>query len=224
MLKSESITTIAPALVKAQVDIKGALKDANNPHFNRRYADLGSVMEACKSALNRQDIAVVQATEPIDGSLVRVSTYLIHKSGEYLGCELTLRSMKDDPQSIGSAITYARRYTLSSIAGVCPEDDDGHAASHQQAQPPSHPAPPAATKRVVKPGTLPEETSPLAPVAASLAADKARKEAAMALLVANLGPEMAKATLEQIKLQNVTNATRLKALEDAAALYKDKAP
>jgi hypothetical protein len=104
-----------------------ALKDSVNPAFRSKYADLGSVMDACLPALNKHGIAVIQPIMSDDfGKFVK--TILIHESGEQLECAVPLIVGKNDMQGLGSAITYGRRYGLMSMAGIAPEDDDGNAA------------------------------------------------------------------------------------------------
>lgn len=129
MHHSESIKAIAAALVKAQANIHGAVKDSTNPHFKSKYADLSSVMQAVKAPLLDQGIAIVQAVEPSEASEVRLSTMLLHTSGEYIADTITVPVNKQDAQGYGSALTYARRYGLQSMTGCCPEDDDGNAAA-----------------------------------------------------------------------------------------------
>lgn len=120
---------IAAALAKAQAEMGKALKDSRNPHFNSKYADLASVMDACLPALNKHGIAVIQpfVTDDINGRSVK--TILIHESGETLECAVPLIFGKNDMQGLGSAMTYARRYGLMTMAGIAPEDDDGNAAA-----------------------------------------------------------------------------------------------
>lgn len=133
MTKQEKITAthagIASALVAAQMEMGKALKQSNNPHFRSKYADLGNVMDACLPALNKHGIAVVQPTgEGEHGRFVK--TVLIHsESGTTLECEVPLILQKNDMQGYGSAVTYARRYGLMTMAGIAPEDDDGNAAA-----------------------------------------------------------------------------------------------
>jgi hypothetical protein len=125
MKTSESIKSIAPALLAAQKKIGSAAKDAVNPFFKSKYADLGSVMEACKQALNENGISVLQ---PIgqNESGTTVETILLHESGEFIS-DVMLISVKElnNPQAQGSAITYARRYSLQSMMFIPAEDDDG---------------------------------------------------------------------------------------------------
>lgn len=125
---SPTIGKIADALAKAQGKIKGAVKDSENPHFRAKYADLASVWDACREQLSANGIAVIQV--PSGGpEVVSITTLLAHSSGEWIRGELSLRPVKADPQGIGSAITYGRRYGLAAMVGVAPEDDDGEAAS-----------------------------------------------------------------------------------------------
>ena len=122
-------STIAKALATAQMKMGKALKSANNPHFKSKYADLASVVDACMPALNEAGIAVIQPTTDDDNGRY-VETILIHgESGETLKCRVPLIVSKNDMQGYGSAVTYARRYGLMSMAGIAPEDDDGNAAT-----------------------------------------------------------------------------------------------
>ena len=124
-----NMKNIALALASAQTNLGKALKQANNPHFRSKYADLGSVMDACLPALNEAGIALIQPTgEDEHGRFVE--TTLIHgESGETLSCRVPLIVGKNDMQGYGSAVTYARRYGLMAMAGIAPEDDDGNAAA-----------------------------------------------------------------------------------------------
>lgn len=129
-MKSESIKEIATALAKAQGSMKGAVKDANNPFFKSKYADLASVVEAIRDAFSKNGLSYIQTVEPSDKDEVRVKTVLMHSSGEWLDCGfLAVPTAKHDAQAFGSALTYARRYSLSAACGVAPEDDDGNAAT-----------------------------------------------------------------------------------------------
>lgn len=135
--RSEQIHEIAAALAKAQGKIEGASKDKQNPHLKNRYADLASAWDACRAALSENGISVVQAPGDGDAGAISVTTLLMHQSGQWLEGRLSMRPAKGDPQSIGSVITYARRYSLMAMVGIAPEDDDGNAAagrSHDQQQ------------------------------------------------------------------------------------------
>lgn len=129
MRTSESTKEINAALAKAQAKMAGAKKDATNPHFKSRYADLASVWDACREALTANGIAVVQMTAPSEKDEIIVETRLAHSSGEWYEGTLSLPVSKADAQGYGSALTYARRYGLAAAAGVAPEDDDGNAAA-----------------------------------------------------------------------------------------------
>ena len=134
MNKSESITNLATALAMAQMNIKGAIKDSANPFFKSKYADLSSVVEAIRPAFGQCGLSYIQRIEPSDRDEVRVETILMHASGEWLSCGvLNLPVSKADAQGYGSALTYARRYSLAAACGVAPEDDDGNAASGKNA-------------------------------------------------------------------------------------------
>jgi hypothetical protein len=126
--------SIASALAAAQIGMGKALKQSTNPHFKRKYADLGNVMDACLPALNEAGIAVIQpAGEDETGRYVE--TVFIHgESGEKLSCRVPLIIDQNNMQRYGSAVTYARRYGLMAMAGIAPEDDDGHAASQSTPQ------------------------------------------------------------------------------------------
>jgi len=122
---------IATALVKAQKAFGPALKSSTNPHFKSRYADLSACVEAVIEGLNEAGIALIQRTsEDMNG--VTVETVFIHESGEMLECgKLHVPASKQDPQGYGSALTYARRYSLMAACGIAPEDDDGNAATRK---------------------------------------------------------------------------------------------
>jgi hypothetical protein len=122
--------SIAAALAKAQANMGKALKQANNPHFKSKYADLSSVMDACLPSLNEAGIAVIQPTGENEHGRY-VETILIHgESGESLACRVPLIVAKNDMQGYGSAVTYGRRYGLMAMAGIAPEDDDGNEAAN----------------------------------------------------------------------------------------------
>lgn len=129
MTHSEPINELAAALAKAQALIQGAVKDSTNPHFKSRYADLASVWDACRKPLTDHGLSVAQTTGTAEDGRVRVTTLLLHASGQWIADDLLMKPVKDDPQGVGSCITYARRYALAAMVGVAPEDDDGNAAS-----------------------------------------------------------------------------------------------
>jgi hypothetical protein len=121
--------SIHSAMAKAFAAIEGATKDTNNPFFKTKYADLGSVVAAIKPALAANDLWFRQASHERDGGIC-IETIVGHASGEEISFgNLFVPAIKNDPQAFGSAMTYARRYSLQSAFGVCPEDDDGNAAA-----------------------------------------------------------------------------------------------
>ena len=144
MTKSETIGALAKALSQVQGELRGAIKDSNNPFFKAAYADLSSVWDACREPLAKHGLSVFQTTDVAEHGVI-VETTLAHESGEWISGRLHLNPTKNDPQGIGSAITYGRRYALAAIVGVCPEDDDGEGAMGRKAE--SKPsAPPAKPK------------------------------------------------------------------------------
>lgn len=149
MNKSETIANLAAALVKAQGKIEGATKDKTNPHFRSKYADLSSVVDAIKGPATENGLAYTQLLHDADNS-AKVETIIIHSSGEWLSCGIiSVPVSKNDAQGYGSALTYARRYSLSAAFGVAPEDDDGNAAS--KAAPPR----PATAENVARANVTP---------------------------------------------------------------------
>jgi len=128
MITSDNIADLAAALSKAQAQVKGAIKDASNPHFKSSYADLASVWDACREAITANGLSIVQApSSGVDG-VVCVTTRLLHSSGQWMEEALCCKPMKNDAQGVGSVITYLRRYSLAAMVGVAPEDDDGEGA------------------------------------------------------------------------------------------------
>lgn len=133
---------ISADLVKAQKEFGPALKTHTNPAFRSKYANLSACVEAVVDALNNNNIFLMQPTHPCDDGVI-VETVFIHSSGEQISSgKLHVPATKHDAQGYGSALTYARRYSLMSACGIAPEDDDGNAA--------------ARFKVVVKPEVKPE--------------------------------------------------------------------
>jgi hypothetical protein len=130
MQTSNDINELAGALAKAQGEITGALKDSSNPFFKSKYSDLASCWDACRQALSKNGLAVMQApwTDPTSGHGF-LRTTLMHASGQWMHADLALNPKDDTSQAVGSAITYARRYALCAFVGVAQVDDDGNAAS-----------------------------------------------------------------------------------------------
>lgn len=133
MLKSEQINELAAALAKAQGQIEGAKKSSSNPSFKSKYADLAECWNTCREALTANEISVIQMPEEInENGRLNITTMLAHSSGQYISSTLTMTVTKLDPQAIGSAITYGRRYALAAMVGLAQEDDDGEKAMARQ--------------------------------------------------------------------------------------------
>lgn len=129
--KEKSMKTIASAFVKAQKEFAPALKTSTNPHFRSKYVSLDGCIEAVIDALNNNGIALIQQTHDCESG-VKIETVLVHESGEVLtGGILHVPAPKQDPQGYGSALTYARRYSLMATCGIAPEDDDGNLATER---------------------------------------------------------------------------------------------
>lgn len=156
--KSADIGELAKALASAQGKIKPAMKDSENPFFKSRYADLATVMAVCRDELSRNGIAVVQLTDFSSGQAENlpdttwIVTTLLHSSGQWISGRYPVRPIKQDPQSLGSAVTYARRYGLMAMVGiVAADDDDGEGAMGRDAPPPQRPqSPPKPTQEEAK--------------------------------------------------------------------------
>lgn len=126
-MMSESIGKLTEALAMAQAEFKPAIKDVKNTFFKSNYADLANIVEASRTALTKHGLAVIQLMTHENG-LIFLKTILSHKSGEYVSGLYPIKPVKDDPQGLGSAMTYARRYSYAAICGVVTDDDDGEAA------------------------------------------------------------------------------------------------
>jgi hypothetical protein len=125
------IEKLAQALTKAQAAHLAAVKDTANPFHKSKYADLASVWDAIRGPLTDNGLSVAQFPCEAPQGHVGLLTILMHTSGQMIS-ERFYMPVKDptNPQAVGSALTYARRYALSSVVGVCPEDDDGNAATN----------------------------------------------------------------------------------------------
>lgn len=141
MKMSESITTISPALVKAQALIEDAVKDSSNPAFRSKYADLSAVLAVIREPMAMNDLCVLQSPARAEGG-VEVETLILHKSGEWISQSCFIPINKWDAHGTGSGITYGRRYGLMSIFCIGTEDDDGNSAVERG---------PVPTKKVISP-------------------------------------------------------------------------
>ena len=140
------IGLLAKALAAAQGAIRNASKEAENPGFKRdgkpmKYADLTAVWDACRAALSQNEIAVIQAPAYYEDGTVVLHTTLVHSSGDQITGTYPVKPVQQTPQGYGSALTYARRYSMASMVGVAPEgdDDDGNAGSARNVSAPCDP-------------------------------------------------------------------------------------
>lgn len=182
---------IATAFVKAQKAFAPALKTATNPHYKTKYADLAACIEAVVDSLNANGIAMVQRTHDSDNG-VAIETMFIHESGETIsGGVLHVPAAKQDPQGYGSALTYARRYSLMSACGIAPEDDDANLAVKSPAK-----AAPRVTPKVVeetRPARSIEELAPMITGSETIAA--------LQVLWAGLTPEEQNAAKDMFSIR-----------------------
>ncbi|NCC85460.1 MAG: hypothetical protein EOM03_15230 [Clostridia bacterium] len=146
MNKSESIAALAAALAKAQGEMENAGKNSVNPHFKSKYADLAEILNTVRPVLSKHGLAVTQFPA-FEAGTAHVETILTHASGEWMSGTCSAPVQKSDPQGVGSALTYLRRYSLAAVCGLAQEDDDANSASKPKGQqqrattPPSAPRP-----------------------------------------------------------------------------------
>jgi hypothetical protein len=133
---SETINDLAAALALAQGEMEGASKDGTNPAYKTadggrvKYATLSAVWDACRAALSKNGLSVVQSPGAVNDNCLTLTSILLHKSGQFIQDEFTLPVAQLSPQGAGSAATYARRYALMALVGVAAEDDDGQHAEN----------------------------------------------------------------------------------------------
>jgi hypothetical protein len=127
---SLEIDKLATALAKAQGEIGDAELDSTNPHFRSDYATLTSCWHAVREPLSKHSLAIAQLTR-LEGDTVLLDTVLMHSSGQWVRSTYPVKPDKPTAQGYGSALSYAKRYSLCSVCGIAPagEDDDGNAAS-----------------------------------------------------------------------------------------------
>jgi len=140
MNTSDELGELAPALAKAQMAMGHALKDATNPHFRKKYSSLASCIDAAKPHLVANGICFVQGASTSEGNplVAIVTTRLLHTSGQWIEDTIRVPANKNDAQALGSALSYARRYSFCSMVGISSsdEDDDGNAATSRHSNPP----------------------------------------------------------------------------------------
>ena len=130
MTEENKMSRLATSLCKAQGIMGGAKKDKNNTFFKSKYADLASVFDVIKDPFAENGLAISQTMDVLENGRTVLKTILLHASGEFLESKMILPDISD-PQKLGSAITYFRRYTLMAIAGIPAEDDDGNVAARE---------------------------------------------------------------------------------------------
>ena len=157
MKTSETTNELDSALAKAQGEMAGAVKSAKNPFFRSNYSDLASVMAAIRPSFAAHGLSFTQECDYTPG-LVRVATRLAHESGQWILIQTCVPVVKDDPQGVGSAMTYAKRYAIQGLSAVPSVDDDGESAM-QRATPAKavSPAEVATLKKIL--GQLPGEVT-----------------------------------------------------------------
>jgi hypothetical protein len=131
---SPSLDKLAGALAKAQGSITGARKDSANPFFKSKYADLASCWDACRKPLSENGLAVIQIPE-VGIEFITIMTLLVHESGQWIRSRLPMKPKDFSPQSVGSTITYGRRYALAAMVGLAQTDDDAEAAQQREPEP-----------------------------------------------------------------------------------------
>lgn len=136
--QSENIGDLAAALAKAQAEVGTVHRDSANPFFKSSYASLAAVWEATRPILSKHQLSVVQMPSH-DEAGYYVETQLMHSSGQWIRSRTYMKPAKDDPQGIGSLISYARRYALQAVTMICPDDDDGEAAMGRSSHAPQKP-------------------------------------------------------------------------------------
>ena len=156
--QNNKVARLAMALCLAQADIKDAKTNKKNAYIGNSYADLTAVWQACRAALTKNDLAVVQRFKDDNRGTTYLETLLIHTSGESISSELPLMNVKDW-HSMGSAITYARRYSLCALVGIAPdgEDDDGAAAQAGTKKSPTAGSRKSYPKRKKQEGTIKDQ-------------------------------------------------------------------
>jgi hypothetical protein len=144
MKTSDNVDKIIPAFIAFQAELPAVPKDSENPHFRNKYASLGAITEAMRPHLKNHGLGYMQYMAHTDGFQFMITRF-VHTSGQWIEDDgYLLNPTKNDPQGMGSAVTYGRRYTISAFAGIISEDDDdGNKASEpvKQAPKPVKPEP-----------------------------------------------------------------------------------
>jgi len=155
-MRSESVKEIATALSNFQGKMTAVKKDSINPFYKSKYASLDTIWETIRKPLSENGLSVSQ-TMDVDNDKSVLETTLYHTSGEWISGMQLVNPVKNDPQSLGSAISYARRYSLSALLGLVSDDDD-------DANTATKPEPKQEVKAPAKPVSPPAETTTSKPV------------------------------------------------------------
>lgn len=172
--QSDAIDKLAGALAKAQAEILVATKDGENPHFKSKFTTLAEVFDAVREPLSKNNLSILQAPQQGDANAHYLETTLMHASGQWMKSYHPLHPVKNDPQSVGSAITYARRYALCAMVGVVGrEEDDGETAHGRGGSSQQHSAPASKTASTGDRSTRAETAAANKPAPAKPAAPSA---------------------------------------------------
>lgn len=209
-MKSESTIEITKALIFFQTNLKPVSKDSTNPFFKSKYASISAIWECIRKPLGENGLAVSQLPRIQDNNIV-LTTLLLHTSGEWLCSDLLVTPGKqNDAQSVGSALTYARRYALSAILGICSEEDDDAEATKREKPITKPSVPPPIREAPAKPAE--KKPDPVVEAAKEMGATEAIPE------FANAGDFL----MQAYKAFNLTKTQVLKLLEeDDIATVKD---
>lgn len=202
MKQSASIAKLAAALVAVQGELKAVTKDALNPHFKARYASLDALTDTVRPILAKHGIALVQGGDNVDASSVAIETMLLHSSGEWVSNNFIMPLEKPTAQSAGSAISYGRRYGLSSLLALTTdEDDDGAKASAPPAKKAAAPAKPTNNETSIDIRTLAsvEQRGELQALGSDAALSPPYKKRINELLAAPLTAAKADTTIAALK-------------------------
>ena len=133
MITSEQINEYAKAMATAQGQIKNPSKSKTNPHFKSTYADLADGIDATRDAFSANGLCIIQSTS-LDGELLVLETRIVHSSGQWVSGTYPVCKLPNTPQNIGSAMTYARRFSLFGLANISGDDDDGAEANKTETE------------------------------------------------------------------------------------------
>lgn len=126
MKTSEQLDKVLPAIMAVKTKLQAVTKSANNPFFKSKYADLNTYLDEVEPLLEANELVLLQPVTVIETANI-VSSIIMHKSGQFISSEMSVVNAPD-MQKLGSAITYARRYTLGALLSMKAEDDDGNGA------------------------------------------------------------------------------------------------